>query len=188
MLQHFIMLGERGLRLQTSFYYLNAQLRIGVTDIFQESIILFAHERFLVMTGNIMPVNTIVVELIQKSQAVFGSTILFVFTVIGLRKADTTVGGPITLAAFVGGSQFLQSSSPEPTVNVGGLQVGTFTALEVTETARGPDVFYLLMRKRRKFLKFYKQALFLIIHSELKSQEYHTQYAKNLSYKVTGYF
>lgn len=169
---------ERGLRLQTIFYYLNAQLRIGVTDIFQESIILFAHERFLVMTGNIMPVNTIVVELIQKSQAVFGSTILFVFTVIGLRKADTTVGRPITLAAFVGGSQFLQSSSPEPTVNVGGLQVGTFTALEVTETARGPDVFYLLMRKGRKFVKFYKQALFLIIHSELKSQEYHTQYAK----------
>ena len=37
------------------------------------------------MAGNVVPVNAIIVELIQESQTVFGSTILFEFTIIGLR-------------------------------------------------------------------------------------------------------
>lgn len=107
------------------------------------------------MASDVVPVNTIVVELIQESQTVFGSTVLFVFTVIGLGQANTTAGRPITLAAFAGWGQFLQSSSPEPAVDVGGLQVGTFTALEVTETARGPDVFHLKIGENGEFIRFY---------------------------------
>ena len=95
------------------------------------------------MTGHIVPVDAIVVELIQQSQTVFGGTVLLEFTIVGLGQTNTTLGRPITLVAFGGGGQLLQSGSPEPAIDVGGLQIGTFTALEIANTTTGPDVFYL---------------------------------------------
>lgn len=115
------------------FAILNSQLWICVTDIFQESIILLAHPWLDMMAGNVVPVDTVVVEVVEQSQAVFGGTTLLQFTLIGLWQADAAIFGPIVLGAIGGWGQFLQFSCPEPSVDGCWLQVGAFTSFEVTD-------------------------------------------------------
>jgi len=123
--------------------HLDAQIWVRVAHVFQKGIVLLADETLLVMAGNVVPVNTIVVELVQKGEAVFLRAILFVFTIIGLGETDSTGGRPIALGTLSCGCKFLQGGGPEPAVYVRRLQVGAITALEVANAAAGPDVFYL---------------------------------------------
>lgn len=90
-----------------------------------------------------MPIDTIVVELVQKSQTMFMCTALFVFTIVWLWQSNTAIFWPVALAAICGRGNFLQFSCPEPSVDRDGLKVRTVTAFEVTHTTTCPDVFYL---------------------------------------------
>lgn len=95
------------------------------------------------MTGHIMPVDAIVVKVVEYRNAVFGSATLLSFSIIRLGATDTSCFGPVVLISLGGGCQFLEHSSPEPTVYVVGLEIGAFAAFEVTKAARGPDIFDL---------------------------------------------
>lgn len=95
------------------------------------------------VAGDVVPVNAVVVELIQNGQAVFGGAALLRLTVVRLGFADAAALGPIVLVALGGRGEFLQHGGPEPAVHVQGLKVGTVAALEVAQSARRPNVFDL---------------------------------------------
>lgn len=98
---------------------------------------------------DVMPVNAIVVEVVEDGQAVLVGAALLEFAVVGLRNADAAILRPIVLATIGGGCQLLQLSGPEPSVDRDRLQVGAIASLEVTESAAGPDVLLLQNRKRK---------------------------------------
>lgn len=116
---------------------------VGVAHIFEKGIVFLADEGLLVVAGNIVPVDAVIVELVEEGQTVLGGSVLLELTVVGLRDVDATAGRPVALVALVGGCKLLQGRRPEPAVNVRGLKVGTFAALEVAQTTRRPDVLHL---------------------------------------------
>lgn len=81
----------------------DTQLGVGVTNVLKESIVLLTDEGLFMVTGNIVPVDTVVIELIEEGQAVLGGSILLEFTVVGLGNIDASAGRPIALVTFVGG-------------------------------------------------------------------------------------
>lgn len=122
---------------------LNTEIGVGVTHILQESIVLLAHERLAVMAGHIMPVHTIIVEVVQHGKTVLVGTALLELTVVWLRFANATVSGPVGLAAIGCWSEFLKFSSPEPAVHRDRLQIWAIASLEITYASTCPDVLDL---------------------------------------------
>lgn len=100
------------------------------------------------MASNVVPVDSILVEVVQDSQAVLRGTTLDEFSVVRLGLVDSAGVSPIVLGAVGGRGKFLEFSSPEPTINVERLQVGALiTSLEVTDTTTGPDVLHFVINK-----------------------------------------
>lgn len=95
------------------------------------------------MTGNIVPIDAVVVELIEQSQAVLVCATLFEFAIIWLWQANATRFRPIALIALCGWGNLLRLSCPEPSVSLNRLQVWAIASFEVTHTAAGPNVFHL---------------------------------------------
>lgn len=95
------------------------------------------------MASNVVPVNPVIVELVKDSKAVFGSTSLLGFAVVGLRLLQSSAFGPVVLITLRGRGQLLEGCGPEPSVYVEWLKVGAVAALEVAQTSRSPYVFYL---------------------------------------------
>lgn len=101
------------------------------------------------MARHIVPVDAIVVEVVQHGQAVLVGAALLQFAIVRLRFADAAVGGPIVLVAIVGGRQLLQLGGPEPAVDGHRLQIRTIASLEVADAAARPDVLDLRIVHRR---------------------------------------
>lgn len=128
---------------------LNSNIWIRVAHVLQQRIVLLADERLAMMARNVVPVNAIVVEVVQHGQAVLVGTALLQFAIVWLRLANAAICRPIVLVAIVGGRKFLQFSGPEPAVDGNRLQIGTIAALEVTNAAGGPNVLDLLWPRER---------------------------------------
>lgn len=71
---------------------LNSKIWICVTDVFKQSVVLFAHERFAVVAGDVVPVNAVIVEVVQNSQTVLVGSTLLQFTVVRLWLTNATIG------------------------------------------------------------------------------------------------
>ena len=167
-----------GVTLSISLYIslsLDAQVRVAVLDVLQQGVVLLAHPRLHVMAGDVMPVDTVVVEVVQDGQTVLGGTALDQLAVVRLRLTDAATLGPVVLVAHGRRGELLQLGRPEPTVNVRGLQIGTVAALEVAQPSAGPDVLLLwdgmweVEEKRlvlrgfvvsKKYIKMFKTAFF----------------------------
>lgn len=95
------------------------------------------------VAGNVVPVDAVIVELVEEGQTVLGGSVLLELTIVGLRDVEASAGRPIALVALVGGGELLQGRRPEPAVDVRGLKIGTFAALEVAQATRCPNVLHL---------------------------------------------
>lgn len=127
---------------------LDLDVRVCVAHVLQKGIVLFAHPRLAVVAGDVVPVDAVVIELIQHGQAVLVGAALLQFTVVWLRDAQAATLGPIVLQTVGGWRQFLQLGGPEPAVDSGWQQVGTIATLEVTDATARPDVFDLTKKKQ----------------------------------------
>lgn len=87
------------------------------------------------MTRHIMPIDAILVEVVEDSETVFFSPTLLCLTVVWLGFTDASIFGPIVLIPLGGWSKFLKNSGPKPSVDVIGLKVGSLAASEVAEAA-----------------------------------------------------
>jgi len=112
---------------------LDSKVGVGATCEGEELIGVFTHPGFDVVAGNIVPFDTIIVEVIEDGNAGFISAVLTELTVIWLGLVSTTGGRPVTAPSdsAVGGSDSARGTRPEPSVDNGGLEVGAITAIKV---------------------------------------------------------
>jgi len=99
----------------------------------------------LMMTGNIVPFNSISIEVIENSHTGFCfSTLLNLFSVIWLSFwwVETSSSRPV-MEGTVGVSRSQPSlvGRPEPPVDVLGEEVRPVTPVKVTQTSRSPEVW-----------------------------------------------
>jgi len=106
---------------------------------------ILTHPGLDVVTSNIMPHNTIIVEVVEDGNAGLISASFTELTVVWLFCSTTTSARPITSPslATVGGWDSGRGTRPEPSVNNGRLEIRTVTAIEVALASRGPDVFHI---------------------------------------------
>lgn len=119
--------------------FLQSNARIAGLDKVQQFIGVLADERFQMMAGNVVPLQTVIVEVIQNGQARF-VVALRSLTVIGLSLAIAASVTPIARVPLAGRSDFRARSRPEPSVLVGRLQIGTIASGKIALTARRPNV------------------------------------------------
>jgi len=98
-----------------------------------------------VIAGDVVPLDAVLVQVIEDSQARLGGLVDVELGVVGLRSACVSLVTPwLVRPAWwggVGGRHLGVGVGPEPSEDTDGLQVSTFlTGREVTEAAGGPDV------------------------------------------------
>lgn len=91
------------------------------------------------VAGDIVPFDTVIVEVVEDRQAGFIIT-LSSFSVVGLGLAETAGGTPVPGISLCGRSDFNSGAGPEPSVDVWWLKISTFASGEVTFTTGCPDV------------------------------------------------
>jgi len=111
----------------------------------QEGIVVLAHEGLLVVAGNVVPLDAILVQVVEDSHAGLGGPVDVELGVVGLRASSVSLVAPWLVAPAwrggVGGRHLGVGVGPEPPEDIDGLEVSTFLAGgEVTEAAGGPDV------------------------------------------------
>jgi len=120
-------------------------LLVGSLDVVEESLVVLADERFGVVAGDVVPFDTVLVQVVQDSKAglrglvdvELGIVGLWCLGVAGLRPGHE---GPAR-GLFVGGRDLLVRGGPEPAVEVDGVEVSPGrAAVKVTQASRGPDV------------------------------------------------
>jgi hypothetical protein len=128
---------------------LDAQVKVGVVvfDPAQQHLVVFADEGLAVVASDVVPVDAVAVEVVEKGQAVLRSSVLQLFPVVGLGSADSAGLAPVVLHTVGGGGKLLQLGGPEPAVDALGLQVRAVAALEVTQATGRPDVPHLVLYK-----------------------------------------
>jgi len=99
----------------------------------EELLGIFTYPWFDVVAGNIVPHNTIIVEVVKDGNAGLISASFTELTVVGLFCSTTTRARPITSPslATVGGWDSGRGTRPEPSVDNGRLEIRTVTAIEV---------------------------------------------------------
>lgn len=100
----------------------------------EQFIAVFTHEGLQMMTGDVVPFDAVLIEVVQNGQTGLVVT-LGSFSVVGLRLSEATSSAPVTGISLGGGSNLSARSGPEPAVNVSGLQVWPVAAIEVTLAA-----------------------------------------------------
>jgi hypothetical protein len=119
--------------------YLKADAGVARRHKVEQLLGVFAHEGLEVVAGDVVPLEAVVVEVVEDGKARL-VVALGGLTVVGLRLVEAAGAGPVAGVALAGGADLGARAGPEPSVHVGGLQVGTVAAIEVALAARGPDV------------------------------------------------
>lgn len=128
---------------------LQSKARVGAGDVVQKLIAVFADERLFVVASNIVPRNTVVVDVVQNAQTRLARSVDVEFGVIGLSDLLVSRRTPWVVAETVGdlsGWCHLPSGGrPEPSVDALWFKVSSvFTTFEVAQTATGPNVWYIV--------------------------------------------
>lgn len=125
--------------------FLKRNPRVFTPDVVQQKVAVFADERLFVVAGNIVPFDTILVDVVEDAHARFGGAVDVELGVIGLRTAGVALVAPGLVAPVgrrpVGGGHLGVGVGPEPAKDANGLQILALVAtLEVTQASRCPDV------------------------------------------------
>lgn len=115
---------------------LEGDFRVAGADKVEELLAVLADEWFLVVAGHIVPLDAVVVKVVEDGEA--GLT-LVIFAVVWLRAAVTAGVGPVTQSALIGGWDLGFGAGPEPSVDDGRLQVGAAATVEIAFAAASPD-------------------------------------------------
>lgn len=89
------------------------------------------------VASNIVPLDAIVVEVVQNGQARLA---LIIFAVVGLWATITTSAGPVTKSALVGGWDLGFGARPEPSIDDSWLKISAVASIEVAFATASPDV------------------------------------------------
>jgi len=115
---------------------LEGHFRVARADKVEQLLAVLADEGFLVVASNIVPLDAIVVEVVQDGQAWLA---LIVFAVVGLWAAITTSVGPVTESTLIGRWDLSFGARPEPPVDDGWLQISAVASVKVAFATASPD-------------------------------------------------
>lgn len=126
-------------------YYLQTKTGIGGRHVVEQLVRVLADDGLLVVAGDVVPGDAVVVDVVQDGQAGLARLVDLVLGVVGLRQLLVSGLAPGVVGPagghLVGPGDLVAGRRPEPSQQVLGLQVGaSLAALEVAETARRPDV------------------------------------------------
>lgn len=83
--------------MKQKFYYndkndraLNFQVGVGEAHVFEQSFVLLANEGFAVVAGDVVPMDAILVEVVEHCKAILWSPSLDCLAVVRLRFLDAT--------------------------------------------------------------------------------------------------
>lgn len=101
------------------------------------------------VAGDVVPLDSVIVEVVQDGDTSLISPGLAELTVVGLGPSRAARVGPVATPALgeVGGGDAAVGAGPEPAVDDGGLQVWPVAAVEVTLASGGPDVLDVALLK-----------------------------------------
>jgi len=116
----------------------------GLSGKVEVSLYILTDDWLLMMAGNIVPLDPVPIEVVEHGQAGLSVTVLLdLFSVVRLSawRVESSGEGPVVEAAGrVGGTESGLVSGPEPSVDGLGEEVGSVAAVEVTKSARSPEV------------------------------------------------
>jgi len=107
-----------------------------------------ADDGLLVVAGNVVPLDTVSVEVVQDRHARLRlASLLVLFPVVWLsaRGLVSSGTGPIVESIAVCGRETGLVGGPEPPVDVLGEEIGPVAPVEVTEATGGPEVGHVLV-------------------------------------------
>lgn len=122
-----------------------ADATVGGGHVVEEFVAVFADERFLVVAGDVVPRDSVIVDIVQHAEARLVGSVDVELCVVRLACLLVTRGRPgvvpPTTRDLVGGRHTDAGRRPEPTVDVLRLQVpSTLATLEVTDSPTRPNV------------------------------------------------
>ena len=126
------------------------ELWVEGLNILQQLVRVLAHEGLGVVASDVVPLDPVVVDVVEDAHARLNAAVDVELGVVGLRHI---VGDELGLVAGegpglvapagrggVGGRHLDSGARPEPAIDSRGLEILAVAALEVAEPARGPDV------------------------------------------------
>ena len=159
------------------FKCLERDFGVAGADKVEQLLAVLADERFLVAASDVVPLDAIVVEVVQDGQArltlllktwqgfilrileekkkkneirSIGSWNAYViFAVVGLWATISTGVGPISQSALISGWDFSFRTGPEPSVDDGWLQISAIASVKVH---RALDAISYIWRKQSSIL------------------------------------
>jgi len=117
-------------------------LREVLPGVGQVTVHILADDGLLVGAGNVVPLDTVSVVVVQNCHAGLGVSVqLSLLPVVWLLNPEAPGVGPVVEGAGgVGGRHGYLGGGPEPAVDVLREEVRSVTPIKVTETAGGPEV------------------------------------------------
>ena len=110
---------------------------ISSNHIVQESIRVLAHERFGMVTGDVVPSHAVTVDVVEEPQTGLLAAVDILLRIVGLGDLEVASGGPGLVGPCrrggVGWCDLLVRSCPEPPVDTHRLKILSVAALEVTQ-------------------------------------------------------
>ena len=136
--------------------FLKTKTAIGTGYVVEKFIGIFADEWLFVITSDVVPRDTIVVDVVENGHAGFGGTVDVEFSVVGLSRLFVTRLRPwiVTPAIWrlICRCHLLAIRRPEPSVKCLWLEIATVLAtFEITETTGSPDVRHVVWKKKHFF-------------------------------------
>jgi len=126
-------------------------------DVFEQLVGVLADEGLGVVAGNIVPLNTVIINIIKKAHTSLNRAIDVKLCVVRLRNILSfklclvaCVRPGLVAPAWrsgVGGSHLHSRSRPEPTIYSGGLKIFPVTTLEVAQTSCAPNIGKVVVYK-----------------------------------------
>jgi hypothetical protein len=95
-----------------------------------------------VVAGDIVPLNSILIDIIEQAQAGLNLAVDILFSIVWLGYFEMTCIGPglVAPSGCIGWGYFLVGSCPEPAIDTCRLQIGAVTTFEVANSTRGPNI------------------------------------------------
>jgi len=109
-------------------------------DEVEELVAVLADDRLLVSALNIVPLDAVLVEIVEHTDTALVVTALLLLPVVRLGTLQSTGLGPVAVATLARGRDPSTCGSPVPAVDNGRLQVLPVTSLEVALTTSCPDI------------------------------------------------
>jgi len=152
-------------------------------DVFKQLVGVLADEGLGVVAGNIMPLYTVIINIIKKTHASLNRAINVKLCIVRLGNIlafklcfVACIRPGLVAPAWrsgVGGSHLHSGPRPEPSIYSGGLEIFPVTTLEVAQAACAPNIRKVVVYKEF----FYK----LIFGGSFKRDQVHAILATNIS-------